>query len=240
MRTFFSSLVDLLYPPTCLYCGEVLEKEMPPFCWHCLSQISFITSPCCPYCGYPYTESDEIDHPCGDCLINPPSFTLARSLGRYEGILMEVIHRFKYGRKRSIGVALGKMMALSSYPSFNIDKYDLVMPVPLHVKRLKSRTFNQALILAREIARHFSLSLDCLTLRRRLNTESQVGLSSKQREQNVKGAFVVTNAANIKGRRILLVDDVYTTGSTVMECARVLKRWGAQEVAILTVARASS
>ena len=130
------------------------------------------------------------------------------------------------------------MMAYAAYDSLVIDEYSLIVPVPLHPKRLRERGFNQALTLAREVARRHSLPLDFLALRRRVHTEAQVKLAGKERKANMREAFAIQDRGRIDGEEILLIDDVYTTGSTVMECARVLMRNGARKVAVLTLARA--
>jgi ComF family protein len=129
-------------------------------------------------------------------------------------------------------------MAEFAYPLFNIPENSLIVPVPLHPKKLRERGFNQSLILAREISKKFTVSLDFMTLRRHINTEPQISLGKKERESNVHGVFSVTDPGKIKGQRIVLVDDVYTSGSTVKECARVLMKNKAAAVAVITLARA--
>lgn len=129
-------------------------------------------------------------------------------------------------------------MAEFEYSDFNITDYSVIMPVPLHPKKLRARGFNQSLILAREISKYFSLSLDFLTLKRHIYTEPQINLGKKERELNVRGVFSVTHPHKIQGQKIILVDDVYTSGSTVKECARILMKNKADKVAVLTLARA--
>jgi len=129
-------------------------------------------------------------------------------------------------------------MAEYPYASFNIRDFSLVMPVPLHPIRLRERGFNQSVILAREIARRLSIPLDFMTLKRYIYTEPQIHLGKEERLTNVKGVFGVVNKEKILDRNIILIDDVYTTGSTVKECARVLMKSGASSVAVLTFARA--
>jgi ComF family protein len=159
-------------------------------------------------------------------------------LGQYENVLMDVIHRFKYGGKISLGERLGELMAKFTYPAFDLADYSLIMPVPLHPRRLRQRGFNQAVILAGGISRRFPIVLDFLSLKRIVFTEPQVGLGKDMRERNIRGAFSVADKGRIKGERIILVDDVYTTGSTVKECARILMKNKAEKVAVLTLARA--
>ena len=163
---------------------------------------------------------------------------MARSLGIYEGALLDAIHLFKYHGKISVGEALGRMMAQTPYDSLAIGDYSLIIPVPLHPKRLRERGFNQSLVLARQVSKRFSIPLDFLALRRTLHTEAQVKLSGRKRRTNVRGAFEVKARNRIQGHKIVLIDDVYTTGSTAAECSKVLVQSGAKEVAVLTLARA--
>ena len=130
------------------------------------------------------------------------------------------------------------MLADYACSRFDISAYTLIVPVPLHRRRLRERGFNQAVILAREIAGRFSLPLDWRSLRRRVFTEPQVGLGKDRRTSNVRGAFGVVDGKRIEGQRIVLVDDVYTTGSTVRECTEILMKNKAAEVVVLTLARA--
>lgn len=152
--------------------------------------------------------------------------------------MLDAIHLFKYNSKIEVGGILGEMMAQYDYDSLNIGDNSLLIPVPLHPLRLKNRGFNQALILAKHVARKFSLPLDFATLKRSVDTKPQVNLGRSERLKSIKGAFEVSNEQKIRGEKILLVDDVYTTGSTVKECTRVLIEKGAKEVSVLTLARA--
>jgi ComF family protein len=222
-----------------LTCDTICDHQTNTlFCPPCFSKIHFIRSPLCPCCGIPFTGGDGGNHICGDCIVSKSAFSVARAVGRYETTLLEAIHRFKYNRKISIGEILGKLMAEFEYPAFTISDYSLIIPVPLHPKKLRERGFNQAVILAREISRSFSLLLDFETLRRHIYTEPQISLGKKERERNVHGVFSVTDPGKIKGKTIILVDDVYTSGNTVKECARVLMKNKAAAVAVLTLARA--
>lgn len=238
-KSVVNGLADVIFPPQCMACGAVLREQKSSFCPDCFSQIEFIRSPLCVLCGQPFSEPGENDHMCGSCLLRAPAFSVARALGQYEKVLMDVIHRFKYGGKISLGERLGEFMADFSYPSLAIADYSLIMPVPLHPRRLRQRGFNQAVVLTREISRRFSLRLDFMSLQRVVFTEPQVGLGKEMRELNIRGAFHVVDSGRVKGEKIILVDDVYTTGSTVKECARILMENKAEQVAVLTLARAT-
>jgi ComF family protein len=239
LKRALKGLADIIFPPRCLTCEATLDHEQNiPFCPACFSKIHIINSPLCTCCGIPFAGADGGNHICGDCIVSKSAFSVARAVGRYETTLLEAIHRFKYNGKLSVGEVLGKFMAEFKYSTFNIRDYFLIMPVPLHPKKLRERGFNQSVILAREISKRFSLSLDFLSLKRHIYTEPQISLGKKERESNVHGVFSVTDPGKIKGQRIILVDDVYTSGSTVKECARVLMKNKAATVAVLTLARA--
>jgi len=240
VKNIIKSVIDVLFPPRCMICGVFIHQREPmPFCKMCSSGISRIHSPLCTSCRVPFNDSEGEDRLCGEFISSAHNFSLARSFGKYEQSLLEAIHLFKYRGKIALGEVLGKLMAEHTYGALVIGGYDLIMPIPLHPRRLKERGFNQSLILAREIARAYSIPFDFTTLRRNSYTKPQTTLKRKEREVNVKGAFEVTGTDDILEKAILLVDDVYTTGSTAKECARMLLRDGAGEVAVLTLARAS-
>jgi len=164
---------------------------------------------------------------------------LARSAFTYDGPLLSAIHHFKYNNRTSLAPTLGRLAA-KALRGIN-ENYDKIIPIPLHKNRLKSRGFNQSLLLAREILRQEQKlskkpELDYLNLIRQKDTRSQIELKGKAREINVKGAFAVLNKDGFKGKKILLIDDVYTTGATIKECSRMLSDSGA-EVFALTLAR---
>ena len=238
MKNILKGIADVVFPPRCMACGAVLIEEGIYFCPDCFARIKFIRSPLCPRCGVPFAETGEQDHICGACLLSDPAFSAARALGRYETALMDVIHKFKYGGKTAVGEKLGKLMAEFPYPAFNIMDYSLIMPVPLHPRKLRQRGFNQSAILAREISRRFSIALDFSSLKRVVFTDSQSSLGKEKRAINVKAAFAVADPEKITGQKIILVDDVLTTGSTAKECARALLKHKAEQVAVLTLARA--
>ncbi len=239
MHEILTGIADLFFPPRCVTCGALLEEHGPlPFCPPCTAGIRFIHSPLCPRCGIPYPAPEGEDHLCGECLVTARPYAIARAVGRYEGTLLTAIHLFKYRGKIGIGRVLGRIMADFAAGQWDMRVFSAIMPVPLHRKRLRERGFNQAVILAREIAKRSSLPLDFMTLKRQLFTAPQVGLGREDRSANVRGAFTVQQPAKVAGRRILLVDDVATTGSTLAECALALMRAEAEAVAVLTLARA--
>jgi ComF family protein len=149
-----------------------------------------------------------------------------------------MVQKFKYGRKVSLGKSLGRLMTQGCEEFLRECHVDLIIPVPLHAKRLRWRGFNQSLLLARQVSRLYGVPVDPFTLCRARETAPQTELSEDERRKNVRGAFATSAEKSLKGRSVLLVDDVYTSGATVNECSRVLIRDGAREVTVLTLARA--
>jgi ComF family protein len=236
---FLTALIDILFPPLCHVCSSYVPgKEEIHLCVACREKVAPIHSPLCPVCGVPFAVEDGIDHPCGPCLTARPPFTRARSASRFEGTVQELVHRFKYGKKIHLARPLGLLTARALVDFSKEAGSDFIVPVPLHRKRLRERGFNQSQLLGRVLAKQWSIPLSVNNLRRVRWTEPQVGLPASERERNVRGAFAVADYARFREKRLLLVDDVYTTGSTVEECARTLKRAGASEVCVITVARA--
>jgi ComF family protein len=239
VKSLLAGVADLIFPPQCMNCGVLLKSSTGlPFCNACYRRIRFVRSPCCECCGLPFEAPSTEDHLCSGCISADQCFSIARSAGIYEDVLLEAVHKFKYNRNLGAGKALAKLMAEYEYPSFDPGNYDWIMPVPLHPRRLRQRGFNQAVILSRELAERFSLSLQLKVLRRSVHTRPQFNLGRTERGPNVKGAFEIGKKGALEGKKVILVDDVYTTGSTVRECAKTLLQAGAQDVAVLTLARA--
>lgn len=239
MKEILTGIVDLIFPPRCITCDTLLEQGGPlPLCPPCREKIRFIRSPLCPRCGLPFPAAEGEDHLCGDCITAEKPYAVARAVGEYEETLLTAIHRFKYRGRTGIGKILGGIMADFAAGIWEMKVFDRIVPVPLHRRRLRERGFNQAVILAREISKRSGIPLDLTSLRRERFTPPQVGLGREERSGNVRGAFSAVHPERIVGRRILLVDDVYTTGSTLAECTRVLIRAEAESVAVLTLARA--
>jgi ComF family protein len=228
----------LVYPPLCAGCSRVLDpEESPLFCPDCLIVLDLISEPYCPLCGIPFVAEVTTSHLCGDCLGGVHRFDRARAKGFYQGLMREVIHRFKYGGQTFLVKPLARMLIGPAKELTRLHRIDTIVPVPLHYKRLRQRGFNQASLLARGLGSLLQIPVDYSSLKRTRWTDPQIGLSRNQRAANVKGAFGLKATVKIKGRGILLLDDVLTTGETVNQCVRVLKDGGAREVVVLTVAR---
>jgi ComF family protein len=228
------NLLEFFLPRLCLFCGVgVGEEAAQAICPQCASQIEWVASPLCLSCGVVFAAKDGGDRLCGECTTDPPPFARARAAALYDGPVAAAVKRFKFGRRMTY---LPLMQSwLQAHPCLELAAAaDLVAPVPLHPRRLKARGFNQAWLLAQAFP-EAPLAREALVRRR--HTVPQVGLNPKERLDNVRGAFAVPDPALVKGKKILLVDDLYTTGATVKECARVLRRAGARRVEVLTVAR---
>jgi ComF family protein len=237
----FKSLMDLIYPPRCPICGVFLmeraDQQAFGFCKACFEGFTEITSPICPTCGRPFVTTEGGDHHCEECLRSRPFYDIARAPYIYAGSLMSAIHAFKYSGKTHLTNSLGALLSAFSKPWLEAMTDLMVMPVPLHPKRLRERGFNQSLLLARHVAAGLRSDLDFLSLRRVKYTEPQTGLKSDERHKNVRGAFEVVDRSAVRKRSIVLVDDVATTGSTLNDSARALKSAGANEVYGLVLAR---
>lgn len=240
-------LIKIIYPPRCPICQQFLdnggstdEDRGISFCPSCSQDFHRITSPLCPVCGTPFASLVQADHLCEDCLRERPCYEAAAAPYLYEGTIMRAIHQFKYRAKTLLAGPLGSILARFAEGWVEESSGLLTMPVPLHPKRLKERGFNQSLLLARHVARRLDTELDFLSLRRLKYTLPQIGLKKGERQKNVKGAFGLEDPETVRGKTVLLVDDVATTGNTLNECARILKRAGPKKVLCLTLARTRS
>lgn len=238
-------LANFLYPPRCAGCGARMPVETRRrLCGGCLARLDRIEGPICAVCGIPLeTFNGGASGWCESCAKSPPHFGLARAAVRYRPgddediqLVASLIRRHKYGPDQSLSHALAECLG-DSLPLCGGD-YDWVAPVPLHPARLRWRGFNQAAMLAEHIARRFGRPLDVKTLCRGRPTPPQTSQDSRQRRLNVRHAFSVTRSERVANRRILLVDDVMTTGATADECARTMLAAGARRVDVMTLARA--
>jgi ComF family protein len=244
-----SALFTTLFPSDCRLCGTPLNNlSCLPVCKECLLQMHPIAGGICSICGEKlvsqYAFSPEDAEPrCGLCHRFEPPFVKAAAYGSYEGGLRELIHLLKYDSVRPAAKVLGRMLAeaISHLESAMGPSPFLIVPVPLHPRKLRQRGFNQSELIAQAAWKLVSfpdrVQLASAALERRRETQSQIGLSRRQRRENMRGAFAVKHAEEIKSKSILLVDDVFTTGTTVSECTRVLRRAGASKVYVATVAR---
>lgn len=229
--------LDWWLPPACPLCGQVLsERPVPPACPACRTAISPIPSPRCPLCEEPFLTEGGSDHLCEVCLRQPPPFTWCRSLGCYEDLLRLAVQRFKYQEAVGLDRCLGTLLAERLRAAVTEFAPAVLVPVPLHRERLRQRTYNQSLLLARTLGRRWHRPVAARLLERTRATPSQQGLSAEERRRNLRGAFVVRQS--LDGVRVLLIDDVLTTGATARECAATLLQAGAEAVAVAVLGRA--
>jgi ComF family protein len=234
LRSLFDGVVAVVLAPACAACDTILETPTAgPVCARCWNAIVPFTPPLCLQCGDPLPSWRVISvmaQTCPRCRRRRSQLSMVRAIGSYDGSLRAIVHALKYGKRRSIAQPLAARMRAHGDEVF-VDS-DIVVPVPLHPRRQRSRGFNQA----EELARH--LGVPCrLALRRRRATPSQTDLPAAQRHRNVRGAFVLARRADVRGLRVTIVDDVCTTGATLDACARVLRDAGAADVRAITAAR---
>lgn len=228
-RDLFSGLLELVYPSYCLVCGRADDDYLCP---ECIEMIDIIGDMHCHKCAMP-CES----HICSDCQSREFAFDRACSAGLYEGVLRKAIHALKYDMRLAIVDQLADLM-IRCYPHTQLyGKVDMVIPIPIHRTRMIERGFNQSEELSRLLCKRISVPLESNALLRIRNTRHQVSLPQDKRMLNIKGAFTVPQPGLVMGKRVLLVDDVFTTGSTLNEAAKVLKESGAESVFVYTLAR---
>ena len=233
---FRSTVFQFFLPPQCPCCERFSEEGKQGFCSNCLSQIRWIEPPFCSICGIPFISREVETHPCGACVTHRKYFTIARALGAFEGSLQEAIHRWKYEGKTYLTPFFASWMAEGLNRYWEPGSLDLLIPVPLHTRRLRERGFNQSLLLVRELSRRTGIPYRKSILQKKKSTIPQVNLSGVEREKELKGTFHVIGKEELSGLSVLLIDDVYTTGATVNECSKVLLRGGAKRVDVLTLA----
>jgi ComF family protein len=236
LRRSAVGLLDLLLPPRCLGCGGTVGGagggELCAACWR---GVTFLGPPLCSCCGLPFPYDAGADARCGACLADPPAYDRARAVFRYDERSRGLVLGLKHSDRTHGAAAYGGWMRRAAPELFA--GADLLLPVPLHWTRLFLRRYNQAALLAHAIraAGGPPVAPDWLVRRRR--TPSQGRRNRSQRADNVRGAFALRPGREVAGRHVILIDDVFTTGATVAECAKVLRRAGAARIDVLTLAR---
>lgn len=235
----FRQASRLLLPSDCTTCNQPLTDDPTPFfCRQCWEHIRPLQGPACPRCHRPFASTAATahspTHECHDCRARVPHYSQVWAAYAYTPPLQDAIALFKYRGKVALAGSLGTLLARSLPGNLNID---LLMPVPLHPNRLRQREFNQSLLLADRISPVLQRPVSYQNLIRTIDTDPQVMLPRSARLRNLRKAFDLRAPQEVLGKRILLIDDVFTTGTTVNECAGVLLEAGALEVAVLALAR---
>jgi len=238
-------VLDYALPPRCPGCGRILP-EQGGFCGECWSAMRFLGDPCCRRCGVPFEidpgegGADEAGAECGVCLADPPRWNRARAVLAYGDVSRMVAMRLKYGRRTGMARLMARYMApLAMAMTEGEGERPLLIPVPLHRWRLWHRGFNQSAIIAREIGRITGFPVDALLLKRIRATRSLRDMNARQREREVRKAFALdpTRADKLAARRIILIDDIHTSGATARACTDMLLRGGCVSVDLLCWAR---
>lgn len=228
-------VVDLVLPPRCAACGGAVTA--PGLCGPCWAKVDFVAPPFCQTLGtpFPYDSGEPLVSPAA--ISDPPDYDRARTVARYDGPARALVHALKFKDRLEMADVMAMQMVRAG--AALIGDCDVVVPVPLHRRRLFSRRFNQSALLAEPIARRTGRDYAPTAISRVKGTRRQIGLSASERRRNVSGAFKVMpeDRPLVEGRRVLIVDDVMTTGATVDACARVCRRAGAVSVDVLTFAR---
>ena len=235
LKKLLQVAADIIFPRHCLNCAMLLERPGPiDLCPGCSARLLFIGAPHCPVCGLMYCKSAGDSHPCTLCGLEKYAFDRARAVFAYNKVVAKMIHSLKFSGKRT---GLRTMAALAEHSLLKqLSCPDIIIPVPLHPRKLRSRGFNQSQLLASVLFADQGHKIRSALIRIR-PTRPQLGLRGVERRQNVAGAFAVPEPEMIRGRSVCLVDDVFTTGTTVNECAKSLKKAGAARVEVATLAR---
>ncbi|MDE3067073.1 MAG: ComF family protein [Verrucomicrobiota bacterium] len=237
-RNWFNAALGFFFPEICQLCkGERAAAREGYVGAHCWSHVRFIRPPFCERCGLPFAGELTAPFECANCRGMELHFNSARSAVVARTVVLEAIHRYKYQRALWFEPFLAGLLLREAGPALRAETWDFIVPVPLHPVKEREREFNQAARLARRLADATRIPLNDRLLRRVRPTLTQTRLTREQRAANMRGAFAVRRGVRLRGRRVVLVDDVLTTGATTSACARVLRAAGAEEVCVWTVAR---
>ncbi len=230
-RNVITGILNALYPSTCPACSCPTDNtSVAPFCSSCWSTVQPYTGGSCRICADPFSSASS--GICSACIQSPPPFSGVVSYGIYDRVLAKAIHEFKFTKTRRLHKPLGALLL-----GMDLPRMDAIVPVPMHLHGLRERGFNQSVLLAKIIAKATGMPLIINGLLKEKETPPQIGLTARERAANLSGAFAAVRS--FTGMSILLVDDVMTTGATVRACARQLRRAGAGDVVVCTLARAT-
>ena len=234
VRALLSDLLDFIYPPFCGICGQRLTDEEKNICRMCWRSLAVIEEPYCRRCGLPLDLPGPV---CPGCRSRQRHFSFARSFGIFDERLQRILHLFKYRRRRSLAERLAQILLPVIRQDRRFETMEAIVPVPLHGTKARSRGYNQSELIASRLSRKAGFNLLNGILLRVRNTPSQSSLGLTEREKNVRDAFRVRDPKTISEMRLILLDDVLTTGATADACAGALLKAGVKEVCVLTVAR---
>jgi ComF family protein len=233
-----NAVLAFFFPEACQLCGQERAGAADGFvCADCRSEVRYIEPPFCHRCGLSFEGDITGPFECANCRDMELHFRSARSAVAARGTVLEVIHRYKYGRALWFEPFLAGLLVRQALPELRMEPWDWIVPVPLHSARKREREFNQAERMAERLGAATGISVNTSLLKRVLPTRTQTQLSREDRAANMRRAFAIQPSKRLHGERIVLVDDVFTTGATTNACARILKRAGAGEVCVWTVAR---
>lgn len=233
-------MLDIIFPTLCICCKKASTGQQ--LCESCYSEIRFIDSTgICKSCGIPFNSLSEPPQTpvsrCGRCIKENVNFSICRSVAHFDGTIRELLHGFKYKKKLGLGGFFSKLIT-DHFPN-DLKGFDMLIPVPIHIRKLRQREYNQSAVFVNYISRKIKCEKDLFSLVKSRETDPQVNFkNSNMRKRNVLKSFSVRNPKKVKKRSILLVDDVYTSGATLNECAKVLLEAGADKVKALTLLRA--
>ena len=233
LREMFETAIVFLYPAKCRVCDDFLGvASMPYICADCWQDIRFLEPPWCDICGTP-----GVNGLCDACATSPPRYGQLRTVALYQTTLQQAIHLFKFEKKKVFAEHLIQLINAHIPVDCDVATYDFVLPIPIHKKRLRERGFNQATLLADGIAKAAGVPVLTNTLVRKRHTVAQSSLDREARQQNIVGAFDVLDPDIIRGKRLLVIDDVFTTGATIREAVNELWTADPAEIDVLTLAR---
>ncbi|MBQ7660061.1 MAG: ComF family protein [Alphaproteobacteria bacterium] len=230
-------VINTLLPPRCIYCGQITTSEHT-LCTACFQKIRFISKPYCKVCGQPFETQSELLNKmlCPDCAHQKRITRMNRAAIFYDDFSKKALLALKFSDKPENAKLFAKWMKTAGKDIFDAG-VDIIVPVPLSYQRLFTRHYNQSAVLALELSKLTGVEADVFCLKKSRHTKPQSALNAKARLKNIKNAFELKHGANINGKRVLLVDDIMTTGATLAECAKVLYKEGAASVDTLTIAR---
>ncbi len=237
LSMIFDSVSSVIFPEVCYFCGAGSHGAGSVICPECRDSVRLVSQPFCDLCGLPLDTFDDCHSLlCGRCLASPPPFDKARYGVYYEQSVRSAITRLKFNSSLFNIRPVAELLIEAYKTHYSNETFDTIVPVPVHRKRLVGRGFNQVITISERLSREIGIVLDRTSLAKSRDTEPQVGLSRARRLVNLKNAFQVCGPARIANKRVLIVDDVSTTGATVSEAAKAVRKAGASYVAVMVVA----